>query len=110
MIHRLAVAAAAVGLIATGGAATALTAPSGSVAAPVLSAFSAPLDNDHRWDRDHGRWWDGDRGRGDGWDGHPWRWWHDWGISGDRCRDGGGHVVSDRHRCEGGRFDDFHVR
>ena len=40
---------AAVGLVATGGASTALTAPSGSVATPVLTAFTAPLDNDHRW-------------------------------------------------------------
>jgi hypothetical protein len=66
------------------------------------------------WDRgrdnDHGRGWDGDR-RGDGdWDGHDWHWWHNWGISAALCRDGGGHVRWDQHRCEGGRFDDFHVR
>jgi hypothetical protein len=76
----------------------------------VLSAFSVPLDNDHHGDWDHHRDWDGRRDHDGGWAGHPWRWWHDWGISADTCRDGGGHVVWDRHRCEGGRFDDFHVR
>lgn len=65
---------------------------------------------DRNRDNDHGRGWDGDRGRDGDWDGHPWRWWHDWGISADLCRDGGGHVVWDRHRCEGGRFDDFNIR
>jgi hypothetical protein len=105
----------AAAMLATGGAATGLTglstpaAAAPAAAAPVLTTFSTPLDNDHRWDRDHGRSWDGDRRGNDGWDGHPWRWWHDAGISPDLCRDGGGHVVGD-HRCEGGRFDDFHVR
>lgn len=111
----LAVMAAAV--LATGGAATGLTGLSTSAAAapaattaPVLATFSTPLDNDHRWDHDHGRSWNNDRRGNDGWDGHPWRWWHNAGISPQLCRDGGGHVVWDRHRCEGGRFDDFHVR
>ncbi len=103
---RIAVAALAAGVLATGGVATALAAPVGATAAPVLTAFSVPLDNGQG--RDHGR--DGDRGRGEGWDGHPWRWWHDDGISGDLCRDGGGHVDWDRHRCASGRFDDFHIR
>ena len=103
-------AVAAVGLLASG--ASALPAPWTSAPGLVPSAFSAPADNDHRWDRDHGRSWDGDRRGNDGWDGHGWRWWHDGGISADLCRDGGGHVVWRwwRHRCQGGRFDDFRVR
>jgi hypothetical protein len=86
----------------------------------VLTAFSAPLDDNHDQDRDrdhgrdHGRdWdhgWDGRRDRDGRWDGHPWRWWHDWGISVALRGDGGGHVDWNRHRCESGRFDDFHVR
>jgi hypothetical protein len=110
--QKIAVAAAAVGLLATGGAATALAAPAGTAAAPVLTAFSVPLGNGHGrgWDNDHGRGWDGRRDRDGGWDGRPWRFWHDGGISADLCRDGGGHVNWDRHRCDGGRFDDFHIR
>lgn len=55
------------------------------------------------WDRGHDRdHWN--------WGGHNWRWWHDWGISPWLCRDGGGHVDWKRHRCDGGRFDDFRVR
>jgi len=95
--------ALAAGLVAAGGATSPLhTSAAPAESATTLAAFSIPTD--------HHRDWDGDR-RGDrGWDGHPWRWWHDWGISADTCRDGGGHVRWDHHRCEGGRFDDFHVR
>ena len=135
MIAKLTVAALASAILATGGA-TAVTAPT-SGAAPALAALATPLDRNHggsgrdgdnrrgdagrddhggnwgrddRRDNDHGRGWDGDRRRDDNWDGHDWHWWHDWGISAELCRDGGGHVQWDRHRCEGGRFDDFHVR
>jgi hypothetical protein len=118
MIAKLTIAALAAGLLATGGASTALASPT-AAAMPALSAFATPLDRDHdnrgwdgadRRDNDHGRGWDGDRRRDDNWDGHDWHWWHDWGISPELCRDGGGHVQWDQHRCEGGRFDDFHVR
>jgi Ni/Co efflux regulator RcnB len=108
--------AVAAGLVAAGAASTLAAAPSTASTAIALSAFSAPLDDNHNGDRGHdGNWdrhrdWDGDRGRNGGWQGHPWRWWHDWGVSADTCRDGGGHVNWDRHRCDGGRFDDFHVR
>jgi hypothetical protein len=73
---RIAVAALAVGVVATGGAATELAAPAGAAATPVLSAFSVPLDNDHGRandlgrgndhgrDGDHGRDNDNDHGRG----------------------------------------------
>lgn len=135
MIAKLTIAALASAILATGGAAAA-TAPTSGVA-PALAALTTPLDRNHggsgrdgdnrrgdagrddlggsrgrddRRDNDHGRGWDGDRRRDDNWDGHDWHWWHDWGISAELCRDGGGHVQWDRHRCEGGRFDDFHVR
>ena len=100
---------ATVGLLAGGGA---VVGPAPAIAATAVapSAFSVPTNDWHRWDRDHGRSWDGDRRGRDGWDGHFWGWWHDSGISWQLCRDGGGHVNWDKHRCEGGRFDDFHVR
>jgi hypothetical protein len=129
MIAKFTIAALAAGLFATGAATTALAAPTGTTATPVLAAFSTPLDNGHdnhgqdnhgqdnrgggndnRQDNDHGRGWDGDRNHDGDWDGHDWHWWHNWGISADLCRDGGGHVNWDQHRCDGGRFDDFHVR
>lgn len=100
--------AAAVGLLAGGGASGGPTeVPSSTGVTP--SAFSVPVDNFHRWDRDHGRGWDGNRRSNDGWDGHPWRWWHDRGISAGLCQVGGGHVNARFHRCAGGRFDDFHI-
>lgn len=125
MIAKLTIAALAAGMLATGGASTALAAPATRTATPSLAAFTTPLDfgrdgrggdgdrgrdGDGRHGGDHGRGWDGDRRRDHDWDGHNWHWWHDWGISAELCRDGGGHVRWDRHRCEGGRFDDFHVR
>jgi hypothetical protein len=120
MIAKFTIAALAAGLLATGG----VTAPTGTAATPVLATFSTPLDkghdnhdqgnrggdNDNRHDDDRERGWDGDRNHDGDWDGHDWHWWHDWGISADLCRDGSGHVNWDQHRCEGGRFDDFHIR
>lgn len=89
--------AVAAGLVATGGPASALVASPGTAPASVLTAFSVPLDNDHNGDRDGRRDHDG------GWAGHP------WGISVDTCTHGGGHVVWARHRCEGGKYDGFHL-
>jgi hypothetical protein len=102
--------AVAAGLVATGAGGTFVGAPGTVSARSVPTAFSVSLDDDHHGDWDHHRDWDGRRDHDGGWWGHPWRWWHDWGISADTCRDGGGHVEWSRHRCEGGRFDDFHVR
>ncbi len=99
---------AAVGLLAGGGVASPAAVPSTAGVAP--SAYSVPAANFHHWDRDHGRSWDGNRRGGDGWDGHPWRWWHDQGISAQLCRGGGGHVVGRPAHCAGGRFADFRVR
>lgn len=99
----------AAAILATSGAVIGLSTPAATTA-PELTTFSTQVDNDHRWDRDHGGSWNGDRRGSDGWDGHPWRWWHDTGISPKLCRDGGGHVVGNRKRCNGGRFDDFRVR
>lgn len=133
MIAKLTVAVVAAGMLGAGGVSTALAAPAAQTVSMPLAAFSTPLDfgrgnrsgdgdggrdGDHRQGRDqndrrdgdHGRGWDGDRRRDNDWDGHDWHWWHDSGISPDLCRDGGGHVRWDRHRCDGGRFDGFRVR
>jgi hypothetical protein len=65
--------------------------------------------HDNNWNK--GRDWDRSHDRDHwNWGGHDWHWWHNWGISPRLCRDGGGHVDWQRHRCEGGRFDDFRVR
>jgi hypothetical protein len=102
----------AAGLVAAGGgsAGAVLASPSAVTVQSVPTAFSASLDRDQHggWDQ-HGDW-DGRRDHDGGWAGHPWRWWHDWGISADTCSNGGGHVVWSRHQCDGGRFDDFHIR
>jgi hypothetical protein len=109
LLSKLAVAAAVAGLVATGGAGTALAAPADPT--PVPAAFTVPVDRyDHGpRDNDHGRGWNGDRRRNGGWDGHAWRWWHDRGISADLCQRGRGHVDWRHHRCQGGRFNDFRV-
>lgn len=104
---------AAVGLLAGGGVAAAATAtaeaPAASTTAVAPAAFSSPADNVHRWDRDHGRSWDGNRRTNDGWDGRPWRFWHDRGISAALCQAGRGHDNRALHRCAGGRFDGFRI-
>jgi hypothetical protein len=51
---------------------------------------------------DHNRDRDRDRGHRD----HD----RDWGVSPERCRDGGGHVNWHRDRCDGGRFDGDRIR
>jgi hypothetical protein len=51
---------------------------------------------------DHNRDRDRDRGHRD----HD----RDWGVSPERCRDGGGHVNWHRDRCDGGRFDCDRIR
>lgn len=115
---RSGVGAAVLGLITAGAAALAVV-PSTSAQDVALAAFSSPhLSGNYippgappSGDRHYrGHDWDGDRGHEGGWDGHPWRWWHDSGITGQRCRIGGGHVDWARHRCYGGRYDDFRVR
>ncbi|HEY9416382.1 MAG TPA: hypothetical protein VIQ30_16610 [Pseudonocardia sp.] len=105
---------------ATTGAAVLAVAATASAHDVALTAFSVPhLSGDyvphgppspgdqHSY---RGHDWDGNRDRRGGWDGHPWRWWHDSGITGARCRDGGGHVDWNRRRCYGRRYDGFHVR
>jgi hypothetical protein len=69
---------------------------------------------DGNWGGKHNRgdnW--GDRNRGDhnrdrdrGHRDHD----RDWGVSPERCRDGGGHVNWHRDRCDGGRFDGDRIR
>jgi hypothetical protein len=73
---------------------------------------------DHNWDGN----WGGKHNRGDNW-GDRNRGDHnrdrdrghrdhdrDWGVSPERCRDGGGHVNWHRDRCDGGRFDGDRIR
>lgn len=133
MIIKLTAAMVAAGMLAAGGVFTTLAAPAAQTVLTSPAAFATPLDIGHdnrsedgdghrdgdhnqrrdqrdRRDGDHGRGWDGDRRHDDDWDGHNWHWWHDWGISPALCRDGGGHVRWDQHRCDGGRFDDFRLR
>jgi hypothetical protein len=110
---------AVVGLITAGAAVLAVT-PSATTQNVALASFSSPhLSGNYippvsppprNWHPYRGHDWDGNRRRDGGWEGHPWRWWHDSGITGARCRAGGGHVEGDRHRCEGGRYDDFRIR
>jgi hypothetical protein len=136
-ITRTVVTLLAAGVVAAGS--TTLTASDAGTSGAVLTAFSTSSTSptwghDHHtdWHSDnrsgshsdsrtnrrsdnHTNWhwhgyWDGDRRHDGSWDGHPWRWWNTWGISADLCRDGGGHVDWGKHRCDGGRFDDFHVR
>jgi hypothetical protein len=116
---RSGICAAVLGLITAGAAALApaASAPTHDVA---LTAFTTPhLSGNYiphgppppgDWHSYRGHDWDGNRGRNDGWDGHPWHWWHDAGITAERCRAGGGHVDWPRHHCDGGRYDDFHIR
>lgn len=98
---------AAVGLLAGGAAVSPAAVPSTADVAP--AAFSSPEANLHHWDRDHGRSWDGNRRGADGWDGHPWTFWRDRGISAALCQAGRGHDNRALHRCAGGRFDGFHI-
>jgi hypothetical protein len=121
-----------IGLIATGGAGTAFAATPTALSATVLAdrgnsdphphpqppfrGGPGPVqhgkdgnrgggDRNHNWnnnwnrDRDHNRDRDRDHNRGD-----------NWGVSPERCRDGGGHVNWHRDRCDGGRFDGDRIR
>jgi hypothetical protein len=116
LLGRSGIGAAAFGLITAAVAAFGAT-PAATTPDVSLAAFSSPhlsgnwIPRGPHGDggyRNHD--WDGNRGHDGGWDGHPWRWWHDSGITVQRCRYSGGHVDWSRHRCEGGRYDDFHIR
>jgi hypothetical protein len=99
-------------LLAVGPSTTAQNVALAGFSSPHLSGNYVPPGSPPAGDRRsyRGHDWDGNRGREGGWDGHPWRWWHDSGITGQRCRAGGGHVNRARHRCYGGRYDEFRVR
>jgi hypothetical protein len=112
---------AAIGLLAAASASLTVAPSSTETALNVLPAsFATPhLSGNYipqgppppgNWHRPTNHDWNGDRGHDGGWDGHPWRWWHDSGIPGARCRDGGGHIDWRAHRCAGGRYDNFKVR